>query len=186
MPISSLEQGTSVFQGALARDACQNLSEMLARNTNVLVSAPHTELPCPQLSRPCWPCYPAQDPVRNNPQAEEPRSSQGSTTLTRPLFTPKSLLPLPVASQIGGQSPAPAAAAPLTGWSPPAQAKEQQGRRQQEPGQTLCSLLSPAVLRAITLEHRAIPKSINNFYAAQGTLLHLIKVSSHSYGFISP
>lgn len=46
--------------------------------------------------------------------------------------------------------------------------------------------LSLAAFWAITPEHPAIPKSINNFSAAQGTLPHLIKVSSCSYGFISP
>ena len=47
-------------------------------------------------------------------------------------------------------------------------------------------MLSLAAFWAITPEHPAIPKSINNFSAAQGTLPHLIKVSSCSYGFISP
>lgn len=72
---------------------------------------------------------------------------------------------------------------------PPAQAgrRADRGRKQQRPGKALyLSARSLVVLRAITPEHPAIPKSINNLYAAQGTLPHLIKVSSHSYGFISP
>lgn len=145
-----------------------------------------TELPCPYLSRPCWPCCPAQDPVSNKPQVEEPRSSQSSIMLSWPLHTPKSLPPLPGASQTEGRAQHQLR---LRTYRLKPTSTGERAAGQEAAGawpSILFSALSPAALRAITLEHRAIPKSINNFYAAQGTLPHLIKVSSHSYGFISP
>lgn len=43
--ISPLEQGTSVFHGALARGTCLNLSEMLPRSTNMFISASSQNCP---------------------------------------------------------------------------------------------------------------------------------------------
>lgn len=144
--------------------------------------------------------------VCNNHHVEEPKGSLSlsNTMLTCMIYAPKPSPPLPCSftshfwssraeHSAGLQELAATRVNQL--WlliyrlkrRPPAQAggRASGGRRQQRPGEAL-SALSLAVLRAITPEHPAIPKSINNFYAAQGTLPHLIKVSSHSYGFISP
>lgn len=143
--------------------------------------------------------------VRNNQQVEEPKGSLSlsNTTLACMKRAPKPSPPIPYSFTGPFWS---SRAEPSAGLQELAatrvnqlwllvhrlrdhrhrQEEEQPGQEAAETWQSLSSARSLAVLRAITPEHPAIPKSINNFYAAQGTLPHLIKVSSHSYGFISP
>lgn len=139
MSISPLEQGTSVFQGALARGTCLNLSEMLPRNKNVFISASSQNCPVQAGHAGLAAQHRILYPINHRWKSQEAAKAASCSLdhcILQSRFLPYQVLPKQRAE------PSTSCGCALTGWSPPAQGKEQQGRRQQGPGQAFSSLLS--------------------------------------------